>query len=167
MARAALAELRLEKILWIPTGAPGYRKPPVASGKDRIAMLRLAFEREPRYEIDERELGGGASGYTYDTLTELKLESGPSAELWLLVGADQYAKFEQWHRPNDIRKLARIGVFARPGWQAADAQVKVIPFQPMSVSASEIRARAARGEDVSHLVPPGVANYIAENRLYR
>ena len=167
MARAALTELGLEKILWVPTGAPGYREPPVASGQDRVAMLKLAFEGEPRYEIDERELGGGASGYTYDTLTELKLESGPAAELWLLMGADQYAKFEQWHRPNDIRKLARLGVFARPGWQAADAKVKAIPFQPMSVSASEIRVRAARGEHVSHLVPPGVANYIAENGLYR
>jgi nicotinate-nucleotide adenylyltransferase len=167
MARAALTELELEKILWIPTGAPGYRQAPVASGKHRVAMLALALEGEPRHEIDQRELGGGATGYTYDTLTELRLGSGPSAELWLLMGADQYAKFEQWHRPNDIRKLARIGVFARPGWQVPDAKIKAIPFQPMSVSASEIRARAARGEDVSHLVPPGVANYIAENRLYR
>lgn len=167
MARAALDELGLDKVVWIPTGAPGYREPPVASGKDRVAMLTLALDGEARYEIDERELGAGATGYTYDTLTELKLESGPDAELWLLIGADQYAKFEQWHRPNDIRKIAKIGVFARPGWQAPDARVKAIPFPPMSVSASEIRARAARGEHVSHLVPPGVANYIAENGLYR
>ena len=167
MARAALAELGLDKILWIPTGAPGYRNAPVASGEDRVAMLKLALEGEPRYEIDERELGGGGTGYTYDTLTEVKLECGPGAELWLLMGADQYAKFEHWHRPDDIRKLARIGVFARPGWQAGDTRVRTVPFQPMNVSASEIRARAARGEDFSHLVPPGVANYMAENGLYR
>jgi nicotinate-nucleotide adenylyltransferase len=35
------------------------------------------------------------------------------------------------------------------------------------VSASDIRARAARGESLAGLVPPAVANYIAENRLYR
>ena len=165
MARAALADLGLEKILWIPTGAPGYRNPPLASGKDRVAMLTLALKGEPRHEIDQRELRAGATGYTYDTLAELKRESG--ADLWLLMGADQYAKFGQWHRPDDIRKLAQIGVFARPGWQAPDAAVKAIPFPPTSISASEIRARAARGEHVSHLVPPGVANYIAENGLYR
>jgi nicotinate-nucleotide adenylyltransferase len=45
--------------------------------------------------------------------------------------------------------------------------VKTLPFQPMNVSASEIRARAARGEDFSHLVPPAVANYIGANGLYR
>ena len=167
MARAALAELQLDRILWIPTGAPGYRDAPVASVADRVAMLKLALDGEPRYEIDERELGGGATGYTFDTLTELRLENGPDAELWLLMGADQYAKFEHWHRPGDIRKLARIAVFVRPGWQAGDARVRTVPFQPMTVSASEIRARAARGEDFSHLVPPAVANYMAENRLYR
>lgn len=167
MARAALDELGLDRVVWIPTGAPGYRQPPVASGKHRVAMLALALGGEPRYEIDERELGGGATGYTYDTLTELKLEAGPQAELWLLIGADQYAKFDEWHRPDDIRRLARLGVFARPGWQAPDAGARAIPFPPMSESASEIRERAARGEQLSHLVPPAVANYIAENRLYR
>ena len=167
MARAALAELQLEKILWIPTGAPGYRNPPVASGAHRVAMLKLALEGEPRYEIDERELGGGATGYTFDTLTELRLEQGRDAELWLLMGADQYAKFESWHRPHDIRKLANIGVFGRPGWQVSGPRVKAIAFEPMAVSASDIRSRVARGEDISGLVPGAVANYIAVNKLYR
>jgi len=36
----------------------------------------------------------------------------------------------------------------------------------MPVSASEIRERAKRGEDLSRLVPPAVANYIARHRLY-
>ena len=167
MGRAALAELGLEKILWIPTGAPGYRDAPVASGEDRVAMLKLALESEPRYEIDERELGGGATGYTFDTLTELRLENGPDAELWLLMGADQYSKFEDWHRPHDIRKLAKIGVFDRPGSHARDAGARVISFTPMNVSASDIRARTARGEDISALVPAAVANYIGANGLYR
>ena len=167
MARTALAELALEKILWIPTGAPGYRDAPVASGKDRVAMLKLAFAGEPRYDIDERELGGGATGYTFDTLTELRLENGSAAELWLLMGADQYAKFDHWHRPNDIRKLARIGVFARPGSKATDTRVKAVPFEPMNISASDIRSRVARGENIAPLVPAAVANYIADNELYR
>ena len=33
MARAALDKLKLEKILFMPTGAPRYRKPAVASGR--------------------------------------------------------------------------------------------------------------------------------------
>ncbi|TMH98060.1 MAG: nicotinate (nicotinamide) nucleotide adenylyltransferase, partial [Betaproteobacteria bacterium] len=42
MARAAMRELDLDKLLWMPTGAPRYRNAPVAPGEDRVAMLRLA-----------------------------------------------------------------------------------------------------------------------------
>jgi nicotinate-nucleotide adenylyltransferase len=166
MARAALDKLALDKILFMPTGAPRYRNPAVASGEHRLAMLELALAGEPRYEIDARELAPGASGYTVDTLKELRLELGPDTQLWLLIGADQYTKLQSWHRPEDVKKLARIAVFARPGWQLEGAKVEVIPFEPMNISASDIRARAAQGKDLSSFVPPAVANYIARHRLY-
>ena len=165
MARAALDELQPEKVLFMPTGAPRYRMPAVASGKHRLAMLRLATEGEPRFEIDARELAPGVSGYTVDTLRELRLELGAHTELWLLMGADQYSKLGSWHRPQDVKRLARIAVFARPGTDLAE-KAHLVPMPPMPISASEIRGRVARGEDISALVPPAVANYIAGHRLY-
>lgn len=166
MARAALRHLRLGRILWIPTGATHYRRAAVASGEHRVQMLRLALEGDASAEIDTRELRPAASGYTVDTLTELRLEQG-NAPLYLLLGADQYAKLPAWHRPDEVRRLARIAVFERPGSPLADAEVEKIPFQPLAISASDIRARVAQGEDVSDLVPPAVANYIAAHGLYR
>jgi nicotinate-nucleotide adenylyltransferase len=166
MGRAALAHLGLEKILWIPTGTTRYRNPAVADAAHRLAMLRLALEGEARAEIDPRELSPGASGYTVDTLHELRLENGDTP-LWLLMGADQYAKLDTWHRPGEVRRLARIAVFARPGFSLQDDDVKSIPFEPMPISASDIRARAARGEDISALVPAAVASYIGVHGLYR
>jgi len=169
MARAALEHLRLDRILFMPTGAPRYRTPAVASGAQRVAMLGAALQDElrgsPRYEIDARELAPGTSGYTVDVLRELRLELGPDTPLWLLMGADQYASLGSWHRPHDVKKMARIAVFARPGMVLKD-KVSLIPMEPMPVSASEIRARVARGEDISQLVPPAVAGYIALHRLY-
>ena len=166
MASAALDKLALDKILFMPTGAPRYRTPAVASGEHRVRMLELALAGEARYEIDARELAPEATGYTIDTLKELRLELGPHTALWLLIGADQYAKLDSWHRPQDVKKLARIAVFARPGWEIADAKVTVIPFEPMNISASDIRARAARGEDLSPFVPAAVANHIERHALY-
>jgi nicotinate-nucleotide adenylyltransferase len=160
MAQAARAHLGLAKIIWIPTGTTRYRAPAVASGEHRLAMLRLALDGD---EIDPRELAPGASGYTVDTLQELKLENGDTP-LVLLMGADQYAKLGSWHRPDEVRRLAKIAVFARPG---SRADVDLIPFTPMPVSASDIRARVARGEDISALVPAPVADYIAAQGLYR
>jgi nicotinate-nucleotide adenylyltransferase len=165
MARAALDELELDKVLFMPTGAPRYRTPALASGEHRVKMLELALADEPRYEIDARELAPGASGFTIDTLKELRLELGADTTLYLLIGADQYAKLDTWHRPQEVKKLARIAVFARPG-SALGEKLPLIPMQPMPVSASDIRARAGRGEELTPFVPPAVANYIASHRLY-
>jgi nicotinate-nucleotide adenylyltransferase len=165
MARLALDRLALEKLLWMPTGTPAYRTPPVAPGKDRVAMLRLALGTEPRYAIDERELQPGSSGYTHDTLCALKRES-PAASFVLLVGADQYQKRASWHRWPELEKLCEVAVAARPGFRV-DAPVTTIPMTPSAISASDIRARVARGEDISAMVPPAVAAYIHERGLYR
>jgi len=164
MARAALDHLGLERVLFIPTGPTHYRTPASASPRDRVEMLRLALSAEPRFQIDERELQEGASGYTVDTLRMLKAES-KDAELYLLMGADQYEKLASWQRPDELRRLARIAVFGRPGISMKE-KVKLIPMDPMPVSASEIRARAKRGEDLRGLVPSAVANYIARRGLY-
>ncbi len=166
MARAAREQLKLDKIVWIPTGAPGYRNAPVAAAKDRVAMLRLALQGEPGCEIDERELTPRASGYTVDTLRGLRAER-KGDELYLLLGADQYASFDRWHQPAEVARLARLAVFARPGIELAGAQVLIVPMKPLAISASDIRARAARGESLAGLVPAAVAHYIAEHGLYR
>ena len=164
MARAALEHLRLDRVLFIPTGPTRYRRPAIASGADRVAMLRPALHGEPRFSIDERELADGASGYTVDTLKALRAELG-DAELHLLIGADQYEKLDTWHRPDEVRRLAAIDVFGRPGVRLKD-NVTLIPMEPMPVSASDIRARRQNGRALTGLVPPAVENYIARHGLY-
>lgn len=174
IARLALESLGLARLLWIPTGAPRYRAAPVASAEDRMAMLELALAGEPRYAIDPRELRPGASGYTVDTLTALRAELGAETPLVLLMGSDQYDKLAGWHRWRELFTLARIAVVARPGW-APDASAEVraagpvlrIDMPPLDISSTGIRASVARGEDVSSMLPPPVADYISTHRLYR
>jgi nicotinate-nucleotide adenylyltransferase len=160
VARAALEQLRLERVLWMPTGAPKYREPARTPATHRVAMLKLAIEGEPRYAIDERELAPGHSGYTLDTLKSL------GGKPVLLLGADQYAKFETWHRWREILELASIAVFARPGWPVPDSRAQFVPMEPIDISASDIRARVARGESIAGLVPEAVQSYIERQRLY-
>jgi nicotinate-nucleotide adenylyltransferase len=166
MARAALKNLSLQNILFVPTGSPKYRDGPVASVEHRLAMLRLALGSEPRYRIDERELAPGASGYTVDTLKSLRAELGAKTVFYFLMGADQFAKLASWHRPEELRKLAKIALFGRPGFELGDEEVQIVPMRPMPISASGIRALAAAGQDLTAMVPPGVANYIRTHHLY-
>ena len=165
IARLALERLGLERILWLPTGAPAYRAPPVASGVDRVAMLRLALGAEPRFAIDARELQTGASGYTFDTVTALRNQH-PGRAFVLLLGSDQYEKRAGWHRWPELERLCEIAVAARPG-SRVDAKVATLPIAPSAISASRIRARVANGEDIAAMVPAAVAGYIREHGLYR
>jgi len=162
MARAALAHLQLDKVLFMPTGNQKYRDAAVASGEQRVAMLRLALD-EPRFAIDARELTPGFSGFTADTLDALKREN-PANELVLLMGADQFEKLDTWHAPQKVRSLADIAVFARPGVKTSTTTV---PFPESTISSTDIRARAKAGRPLDGLVPPAVANHIARAGLYR
>ncbi len=165
VASAALRALGLGKILWLPTGAPPYRPAPVAAAAHRVAMLRLAIADEPCCAIDERELRPGASGFTFDSISSLKNEN-PKSRFVLIMGADQYEKRATWHRWADLEKLCEVAVFARPGWKL-EAKAKTIPMTPMAISASDIRARIGRGEDVSTMLPRAVLGYISARGLYR
>jgi len=165
IARAALAALGAEKILWMPTGAPGYRAPPVVSGAHRIAMLKLALGSESRYAIDDRELRPEASGFTFDTVSALKGES-PGVEFVLIMGADQYGKRHSWHRWSELEKLCRVAVVDRPEEKKPQGDFIPIPMAPAAISASDIRARLKRGGDVSAMLPAAVLDYIRTERLY-
>ncbi len=190
VARLALDVLDLERVLWIPTGAPAYRTAPVASAEDRVAMLGLATAGEPRFEIDCRELAPGASGYSVDTLAALRRERGAGVPLLLLMGSDQFAKLDSWHRWRDLFSLAHLAVFARPGWAPAESTVlselaarRSLPrgdwrtrpcgaivsveMPPLDISATALRAAISRGECVSDLLPAAVLDYIASHGLYR
>jgi nicotinate-nucleotide adenylyltransferase len=164
IARAALEQVA-GRILWLPTGMPGYREAPVAAAQHRLAMLKLAVAGEARYAIDERELLPGASGFTFDSISLLRSEN-PGNRFVLIIGADQYEKRASWHRWPELERLCSIVVVARPG-SKLDANVKTIPMTPSPVSASDIRARIGRGEDVSGMVPAAVQNYIRAKGLYR
>ena len=191
IAQLALDMLRLVRLLWVPTGRPGYRDAPVASPAHRLAMLRLVLGGEPRYAIDERELAADASGYTVDTLVALRAELGAAQPLVLLMGDDQFAKLDSWHRWRDLFGLAHIAVFARPGrslapgaaveaefaarseradgpWRERRAGAVIrIDMPPLDISATVLRARIARGEDVSAWLPREVVEYIEQHQLYR
>jgi len=165
IAAAALRALDLQQLLWVPTGTPPYRPAPLAPAAHRLAMLKLAIAGEPRYVVDERELQPEASGFTFDLLAALR-KNFPDQSFTLLMGADQYAKRETWHRWPEIEKLCDIAVVARPG-SKPDAKARTIPMTPLSISASDIRGRIARGEDVSAMLPAAVLGYIREKGLYR
>src|SRR5258708_5828486 len=68
-----LAEaFHLEKVVFLPAGLPYHRgRAAHATNDERLTMLKLAIARDPRFDLDDRELRREGNTYTYDTLAEI------------------------------------------------------------------------------------------------
>ena len=145
-----------------------------APGVDRVAMLQRMTESEPRFSIDLRELDRRGPSYTVDTLRQLHAEQ-PGTRWWLVIGQDQYARFDTWHDWRGILALAGLAVAARdgervraaPGLSGIPHALRIVEMPALPHSATTVRSRAAAGLDVTALVGTPVARYIADHHLYR
>ncbi len=193
LAHAGLDRLGLAKVLWIPAGRPPHRAPPLASPADRLAMVTLAVRDEPRFVIDDSEVKSLAPSYTVATLERLRAFYGPQQPLVLLMGADAFRGLNQWHRWEDLLRLAHLAVATRPGYplsgldpvlaallarcRATSAEFLhrpaggIHPFELSAgtVSATEVRALIAAGaadQQLLALLPAAVLDYIRQHKLY-
>jgi nicotinate-nucleotide adenylyltransferase len=172
LARQALHELQLDQVLWVPAGDPWQKARSLAPAEHRLAMLHLAIEGEPRFAIEDRELQRRGPSYTLDTVRELQAAT-PAAQWFLVIGQDQYRNLHTWHGVQQLLQLVTLAVAQRPG-SADDAELGIqaaprvtLALPAMDISATDIRARVAVGQGISSLVPPAVAQYIHQHRLYR
>ena len=180
LAQVAVAHLALDALHIIPTGKAWHKARNLSPAPDRLAMTRLAFEGLPNILVDDRELKRAGPTFTIDTLEALQAEN-PQARLYLVLGADQFAAFRQWHRWEAILKLAIICIAGRSQFIWAGDQFDayneqknrflVLPLPLMAVSATQIRQLLADGNakspGINDLVPEAVARYIALHQLYR
>jgi nicotinate-nucleotide adenylyltransferase len=146
---------------------PSYRHPfgkELAPFEDRVRMCELAARSIRGLAVcaAERELANDPHvGKTVRTLEHLAAKH-PDRDLALVVGADILPETVKWYRWDRVKELARIIVVGREGFPP----VPGAPSLP-AISSTEIRARIARGEDVSGLLPRKVREYVEEKGLYR
>lgn len=123
LARAALRQLHLDSVLWIPAGQPSHRQAPFAPAAHRLAMVRLATDGENRFGVDATEALADTPSYTVPTLERLRGVHGEAQPLVLLMGADAFLGLPSWRRWQDIFRLAHIAVASRPGADLAAANM--------------------------------------------
>jgi nicotinate-nucleotide adenylyltransferase len=172
LARAALAELHLDEVRWIPAGQAWQKERPLTDAAHREAMLRLALRGEPRFLLDRIEIERAGPSYTLDTVRTLAAAQ-PQAQWFLIIGQDQYTGLHTWNGWQQLLDRVTLAVANRPGEvRTVHEDVRrfshrVVPLPMLDISATEVRRRVAAGDDITALVPPEVARYIDSHRLYR
>lgn len=176
LAHTALDILRLDRLLFVPAAGVAHYKSEsnVAAGEHRVAMLRLAFGDETRFEVCEHELRQGRFCYTIETLRSIRDQAPPDSEIILLTGGDWKNKLHTWKDGDVLLREFTVALFSRPGFEnetnltpeTPERRMIYVHMPPVEASSSDIRRRLREGLPVGGLLPDAVGDYIVNNKLY-
>ena len=165
IAKEAIQQMSLDKLIVIPTGNAPHKKETEVSREHRFNMAQLAFKDEEKVEVSDYELNREEISYSADTVEYFK-RIYPDDELFFIIGDDSYNNLSTWREPQRILAASTLLVFEREGAEIFPPAVK-INMERIEISSSEIRDTIYKGKDFINLLPKSVFNYIIENNLYK
>lgn len=193
IAAEARAACGLERVLFIPAADPPHK--PLAGEVPfavRCRMVALAIEGNPAFELCGIEGERPGKSYSIETIAALR-EHYPGDELFFIIGGDSFLEIGLWYRYAEIFANCSLIVVQRPGSVFSDplqalpeavrgefsrsendgrllhgsgTTVQFVTGSPLDISSTEIRRFAAAGEPIDPFVPPAVAAYITQQRIY-
>ena len=178
LVNQAIKELNLDKLIIIPTNIPPHKKTDLASGEDRINMLKICFSDEEKVEISDFEIKNGGTSYSYLTVEHFR-KVYPKDELFFLVGGDMLKDFKTWKYPERILSCVNLAVFNREGFSYNDKEEREyfnqtfnksyvsLNYGGENLSSTRIRIYSALSLPLDGMVTDGVEEYIKNNNLYQ
>ena len=179
IAEDARQGLGLDTIVFIPTGRPWLKADQkVTEPKHRLAMVELATNSNPNFEVSDIEVCRPGATYTVDTLEQLRREYDSNTEIFLILGMDSLNELTRWRNPERLFGFCTIVGISRPGQDDIDRdklesiaggasdKVILIPGPSLGISGTDIRDRVADGRSIKYRVPEAVESYILEYGLY-
>ena len=168
MARQAVAQLGLDKLIVMPCGDPPHKKTDVDK-LHRLAMCQIAFDGIG--EVSDYEITKSGKSYTVDTLEHLH-QMHPNDEFFLIIGEDSFRDFDKWYMPQQILSLATLAVCERGGVDSSQMEqkylgkIRKVVFEPNDVSSTEIRLRYNFRLPNNQFVDGKVDEFITQNNIY-
>ena len=180
-----------ECILFLPTGLPYHKENrDLLPFSARSEMLYLALQEEnqklnfeqdalTRFFFSTMEGERSGNSYTYDSVVLLK-KLFPHAELFLIIGTDEFYTLENWYRTRDLGKMLKFLVANRNGEAEQKVlderavflkteyglQCKFLEMERIEYSSSLIRKRIREKASIEGMLPESVIEFIRKNRCY-
>jgi nicotinate-nucleotide adenylyltransferase len=184
LAESACVAAGLDRVLFMPTHIQPFKQGQEVSPNDeRLHMLRLALNGNPRFQITTVETDRKGVSYTIDSLRELRDSYvvrdiiSEDDKLAFIVGTDMFLMIEKWHKSDELLREFDIIVGARTDGAGAgqpDAEalaeklrseygtrVDLIDNPPFDISSTMVRDRLASGDSLRYIAPDGVRHYLA------
>jgi nicotinate-nucleotide adenylyltransferase len=142
----------------------------LANDFDRLHMVQLAVEDNPKLRASNIEFSLPKPSYTIDTMAYLH-EKYPGHSFSLIMGSDNLESIHKWKNFQVLLERYTIHIYKRPGTDTIPAPEgsKVIfhDVPLMEISSTFIRKSLAEGRSVRYMVPDLVYQYLDSSRLYR
>jgi len=179
LASEAQSQLELNRLLWILTPEPPHKQEQLITPiEHRLAMVKLAIEDNPNFELSHIELDRPGPHYTFDTI-KLVADQNPNAEIVPIIGSDSLSDLPTWHQPKELLYACHwVGVMRRPSDEpnlealerelpGISSKVHYVDTPLLEIASREIRNRIAEGRSVRYYLPSSVYEYITEHHLYQ
>ena len=171
LAKKMLEQLGLDEIWFVVSPQNPLKCSEVLLDDERrLELVRLALKDERNMIVSDYEFHMPKPSYMWNTLESLSLNY-PGRSFILLIGADNWQRFDKWYKHEDILHKYKIAIYPRKNYYINDQKlpdnVKVINTQLVNISSTQIRGRIRRDEQFENLVPSDVADYIVKEGLYR
>lgn len=124
----------------------------------RLELTRKATENMAGILASDFEFSLPKPSYTANTLRALDI-AFPDRQFILVIGADNWAKFDNWYDHEYIIKNYPIIVYPREGYSLptiSRSNVTLLDCPLHNISSTEIRRRITSGEPLEGLVPDTV-----------
>lgn len=142
----------------------------LANDFDRLHMVQLAIEDNPKLKASNIEFSLPKPSYTIDTMAYLH-EKYPEHQFSLIMGSDNLESIHKWKNYELLLHRYPIHIYKRPGSEniakplSADIHLHDVPL--LYISSTFIRRQIAQGHSIRYMVPESVYQYLDGSRLYR
>src|SRR5699024_4646856 len=104
--------------------------------------------------------------YTYLTIKHI-LEKHPNAQLYFVIGTDQYIQLEKWYEIDKLKSMVTFVIVNRAkAKQEVSNNMIAINIPRIDISSTMIRYRVNEQGNIHTLVSQRVEKYIREEGLY-
>jgi nicotinate-nucleotide adenylyltransferase len=166
IAEKCYRELGMDEIIFIPCKqSPHKLSKENAPDHHRLAMCELAVLALPWAVVDSYELNAPMPSYSWKTAEKMR-ENYPDAELYWLMGTDQWDSILRWDRPDYLASLVKFIVISRG---KDPQQINDIPHLSISGSHSSSATcirKKPRSPQANAWLNPIVLAYINKHHIY-
>jgi nicotinate-nucleotide adenylyltransferase len=170
IANHILNEHLVDKLWFIVSPQnPLKTKGSLLNAYDRLYLVKVATEEDPRIKVSDLEFHLPQPSYTINTLTYLS-EKYPADQFFVIMGADSFQNIHNWKNYEALVRDYEIIVYRRLGFSTENklnARFNLIDAPILDITATQIRQLVRGKKSIRYMVPEKVREEIERGGYYK